>query len=368
MKNMVSGSSRQKPAARALGRMLVVWSAVAALAMAQSARVKITPLGSHAGELCRNDRALLMEDPTGVRILYDPGRTVDETDPRLGDIHVILISHVHPDHIGDTKPNRQAPGTCAAPGTVSALPNSVAGAIAAAKNSALITGGEMAEFLGRKIQNVRGPATPGCPTSGLANEMVVPMAAPCTLSERPGGSITVRLTGAAAAVKVVSVQAFHSNGIPANMVDDPGVAPGLRAYGGNEGGFVVRFTNGLSVYMTSDTGLFGDMKTIIRDYYHPQVAVINMGDVTNLGPDEGAFAVKNLIQPRTVIPSHINESATSSGAPTGDRMKRFLDVMRTPGFRLSRSRTLDEPEINIVIPLSGVTREFDADGRCANCQ
>ena len=64
--------------------------------------VKVTPLGSHSGELCRGDRALLFEDPTGVRILYDPGQTTDETDPRLGDVHVILLSHAHPDHIGTT--------------------------------------------------------------------------------------------------------------------------------------------------------------------------------------------------------------------------------------------------------------------------
>jgi len=32
--------------------------------------VKITPLGSHAGELCANDRAIVFEDPTGVRFLY----------------------------------------------------------------------------------------------------------------------------------------------------------------------------------------------------------------------------------------------------------------------------------------------------------
>src|SRR4029079_9398966 len=37
-------------------------------ALAQN--VKITPLGSHDGELCANDRATLFEDPTGVRLLY----------------------------------------------------------------------------------------------------------------------------------------------------------------------------------------------------------------------------------------------------------------------------------------------------------
>jgi hypothetical protein len=35
--------------------------------------VKITPVGSHPGELCANDGAMVFEDPTGVRILYDPG-------------------------------------------------------------------------------------------------------------------------------------------------------------------------------------------------------------------------------------------------------------------------------------------------------
>src|SRR6187551_500185 len=38
-------------------------------ALAQN--VKITPLGSHDGELCAADRATLFEDPTGVRLLYD---------------------------------------------------------------------------------------------------------------------------------------------------------------------------------------------------------------------------------------------------------------------------------------------------------
>ena len=61
--------------------------------------VKITPLGYHAGELCPDDRALLFEDPTGVRVLYDAGRTVaGGSDPRLGDVHVVLLSHAHGDH------------------------------------------------------------------------------------------------------------------------------------------------------------------------------------------------------------------------------------------------------------------------------
>src|SRR5258705_6265343 len=77
------------------------------------ALVKVTPLGSHSGELCARDRALLFEDPTGLRILYDPGFMVDETDSRIGDVHVLLLSHAHSDHIGT---RRDRGGTCAAPG------------------------------------------------------------------------------------------------------------------------------------------------------------------------------------------------------------------------------------------------------------
>jgi len=56
---------------------VAAWATVAAFAATASAQnVKITPLGSHAGELCSRDRAMIFEDPTGVRILYDAGQSV----------------------------------------------------------------------------------------------------------------------------------------------------------------------------------------------------------------------------------------------------------------------------------------------------
>ena len=54
----------------------VCWSVGAAGAQT----VKVTPLGAAAGEFSALDRALLFEDPTGVRILYDPGLTVSPTE------------------------------------------------------------------------------------------------------------------------------------------------------------------------------------------------------------------------------------------------------------------------------------------------
>ncbi|MDB5827244.1 MAG: metal-dependent hydrolase [Variovorax sp.] len=68
--------------------------------MAQN--VKVTPLGGIDGEFCPQDRALIFEDPSGMRILNDPGRTVaGATDSRLGKIDILPMSHMHGDHLGN---------------------------------------------------------------------------------------------------------------------------------------------------------------------------------------------------------------------------------------------------------------------------
>lgn len=129
------------------------------LALAQNT-VLITPVGSHSGEFCRNDRALIFEDPDDLRILYDPGRTVmGSADTRLGDIDVMLLSHVHSDHLGDRVPNALDAGDCGAPDApVSTTPNSNFAEIAAVKNATVYVGGEMHTFLGGKIAAEGGNA------------------------------------------------------------------------------------------------------------------------------------------------------------------------------------------------------------------
>src|SRR5215813_1068368 len=108
---------------------------------AEAQNVKVTPIGQRTGEFCAQDRAILFEDPTGVRILYDPGNTVaGPSDTRLGDVHVILISHAHSDHLGNGKLNQNPDSetsTCGnAPSTLA--PSSNAAEIAAAKNSVIV--------------------------------------------------------------------------------------------------------------------------------------------------------------------------------------------------------------------------------------
>src|SRR5258707_5055911 len=103
---------------------------------ASAQNVKITPLGSHPGELCASDRATIFEDPSGVRILYDAGQTVTGADDvRLGVIHVVLLSHAHGDHIGDQKLKAVGAGECAQPQKLPAAPKSTTPENAAAEKA-----------------------------------------------------------------------------------------------------------------------------------------------------------------------------------------------------------------------------------------
>jgi L-ascorbate metabolism protein UlaG (beta-lactamase superfamily) len=314
--------------------------------------VRVTPLGSHAGELCTFDRAMLFEDPTGIRILYDPGRTVDENDPRLGDVHVMLLSHVHSDHIGDLRPSRGG-GTCQAPANSGASPQSNFAAIAAAKRAAVVVQPDLAAFLSIKIQNVRGAATPGCPTSGPESETIVPAPSVCTAGLDPG-SLRMLTRSGSGSVRIATVPAVHRNGVPAQFVEPPGLPAGLLLQVGPPVGYVIVFSNGLRAYLTGDTGVTNEMDMVAR-LYRPTLAIINMNDVNTMAPNEAAFAMQHYIRPVTVMASHVNETATSGGvAVSGSRTERFARIAR--GFT------------DVVIPLSDVTRSFDGEGRCVGCR
>lgn len=282
---MTNSYQRDLPFKR-LTSFLILIFAISTGALAQAQNVTITPLGAAAGEFCVGDRALLFEDPTGVRVLIAPGRTVGldmggsvnvrgSADPRLGGrVDVLLIDHPHVDHLGDVFHT-----TCAGqPTKPFELPSeSNAAEIAARLNAAVLVGGEMPDFFTQKIKNVAGTAPAGCPADGLDNKFVVPRTSPCVGVVR-GGTRTAVTSPQSPGVKITTIPAFHAAGASRIHIDEPNVPVGLTGYAGHETGYIIRFTNGLTVLWTGDSGLIGDWETQSK-FYRPNLAIVHGGDL-----------------------------------------------------------------------------------------
>ena len=299
---------------------------------AWSANVKITPLGSHEGEFCRSDRALIFEDPDGTRILYDAGRTVrGPEDERLGEVDAVLLSHVHGDHLGDAVASGPDAGSCAEPdSSVSVTPNSNSVNIVVGKNAKFLVGGEMASFFQNKVAAAGGDSA--------RVELV-----------RFGG---MREVGG---VKVASVPAVHSNGISPEFLEgdlaERLAANGLTAYIGPPGGYVLQFSNGLVAYLSGDTGITAEQEAVVQRFFGANLTVMNIGGIFSTGPTEAAWVINELVKPNAVIASHANEAATVDGeVQPGTKTAAFIEAVTVP----------------VHVPLSGRTMEFDGKANCVS--
>jgi len=318
------------PAVLALGAAAVIAALSAAPARA-AGEVKITPLGSHEGEFCRFDRALILEDPDGTRLLYDPGRTVaGGKDPRLGRIDAVLVSHMHGDHAGDRHLPAPGAGTCAKPDvSAKATPNTNTVDIALATGARIVTGSEMPKFFAGKLKALGGD---------------------------PKKSVLVRFGASTkvGGVTVTTVPAVHSNGVAGAMVGgELGKmleAAGLTAYAGPPTGYVLTFSNGLVTYLSGDTGVTAEQKTVVGDQYQAKLVVMNIGDTYTTGPMEAAHVINSLIKPTSVIASHANEVGTENGTVIGKKTLTFMKATKVP----------------VHIPLSGKTMAFDGAGACVS--
>ncbi|HKJ88022.1 MAG TPA: metal-dependent hydrolase [Gammaproteobacteria bacterium] len=269
---------------RALLRTLVTLSflALSAAPALAADQTKVTWLG-HA--------AFKVETPSGGVLMLDPWLT-NPKNPKgkeilahPGKVDWILLTHAHPDHVGD--------------------------AIKLAKE----TGARLlAPYeLGQQL------VAQGYPKDQVGMDGLMNI----------GGKATL-LTGE---VQVLMTPAVHSSGL-----QDPAKSGPSHFYGGSPVGYRIKIEGGPAIYDAGDTDVFGDMK-LIRKLSPVDVMLTPIGGHFTMGPKRAAYAINRLIQPKVVIPMHYGTFPVLKGRPADLKKRldegvemRALDVNETTTF------------------------------------
>lgn len=97
-------------------------------------------------------------------------------------------------------------------------------------------------------------------------------------------------------ISFTMVNASHSS----DMDFIEGIGPG-----GSSCGYILELEDNKMIYHSGDTSIFGDMKTVIRNIYRPQIALLPIGDRYTMGIREASIAA-SWIEPEVIIPMHYN--------------------------------------------------------------
>ena len=214
--------------------------------------------------------------PGGKTIVIDPWLSGGPKTPApyktdlsaLGKVDLLLVTHAHVDHIGD------------------------APAIAKLNNTVLY-----------------GPA-----------DMVTPLITlgvlPANLGHRFNKTGHVKpLPG----IKVTAVAAEHSSLLVWN---NPATGKLESHPAGEAVGYIIELENGFKIWHMGDTGLFGDMK-FINDRYKPDLVLMPIGGNFTMDPEDAAYAAKNWLTPKAVIPMHYNSNPLTKGT-----LAEFQEAMK----------------------------------------
>lgn len=229
------------------------------------AGVEITWLGQAAFRIV---------SPGGKVIVTDPWLRTNPLTPAafkqpegFAKIDVLLVTHGHFDHIAD------------------------APALAQHHNVA-----------------VRGPGD-------LLNTVMTLGVLPPNLLPRMNKGGTVE---AAPGIKVTAVRAEHSS---IYVWRNPATGKDETHPGGEAIGWIIELENGFRIYHAGDTAVFGDMK-LIGERYRPDVALVPIGGHFTMDPADAAWAVKDLLRPKAVIPMHYGANPLAKGTA-----QQFVDAM-----------------------------------------
>ena len=112
-------------------------------------------------------------------------------------------------------------------------------------------------------------------------------------------------------IKVTAVRAEHSSVL---VWKNPASGKDESHYGGEPVGYIIELENGFRIYHMGDTGLFADMK-FIADYYKPDLVLMPIGGHFTMDPKDAAYATREWLRPRYVIPMHYGANPLGKGTP-----------------------------------------------------
>lgn len=275
-----------------IAAVLIALSLFASFAAA--AEVEVLWLGHSTVRITSTGGKVIVIDPF---LKLNPQTPIEYRDLKaLGSVDLILISHGHDDHISDLK--------------------------------------ELASLTGAQVVSPYAFAHNLVSLGILDADKIVAM--------QMGGTVTPIGRG----IKVHMVPAEHESFIdldtfglqlrlqPAdpNVQIGQGQEPRVRMLsGGSPVGYVVELENGFSIYHTGDTAAFGDM-ALIREFYKPDLALVCIGGHFTMDPIGAAYAVREFIKPKQVMPMHfgtfpaINRTPEEFKEALGDAPVEFLDV------------------------------------------
>jgi L-ascorbate metabolism protein UlaG (beta-lactamase superfamily) len=207
--------------------------------------------------------------PGGKVIMIDPWLTTNPKTPAdfkdlsaLGKIDLILVTHAHFDHFGDTP------------------------ALARLNNAPVYNAG------------------------GLGQTVVALGLLPPAQMLRFGKGGTITPFGPAG-VKITGVHAEHASELvwrnPASNKDEV-------HYGGEPVGYLIEMENGFKVWHMGDTGLFGDMR-MFGEKYKPDLVLVPIGGAYTMDPSDAAIAVRDMIRPKYALPIHFDTAPGMYGTP-----------------------------------------------------
>ncbi len=226
--------------------------------IAETAKTEVLWLGQSAFKIT---------SPGGKVIVTDPWLRLNPLTPpeyknleALGKIDVLLVSHAHFDHFAD------APALA---------------------------------FLNKIPMYAPGDMNQSAALLGILPPEQLPRF-------NKGGTITP-----VPGIKVTAVHAEHSSVL---VWKNPSTGKDETHVGGEPLGFIIELENGFRIYHMGDTGLFGDMK-FIAEYYKPDLVLMPIGGNFTMGPVDAAFAIREWLKPKAVIPMHYGANPLGKGTP-----------------------------------------------------